>query len=161
MPVDITIDPSQVTITSPVHEPTSPAVVDSLQMASDTNGSPNEGDPEDLKRSSANDSEDEEGEDRQKCPPKFNQPLQKQRADYAAFDDWLNTNRDQITRKTPVRSGDPDDQSAASLFRSFETQKIIESPRDYQIELFERAKQKNIIAVLDTGMSIYPDWCRC
>ena len=31
------------------------------------------------------------------------------------------------------------------------TQKIITDPREYQLELFERAKHQNIIAVLDTG----------
>ncbi|KAI0889097.1 uncharacterized protein GGS22DRAFT_177710 [Annulohypoxylon maeteangense] len=37
------------------------------------------------------------------------------------------------------------------LVREAESEKIISSPREYQTELFERAKQKNIIAVLDTG----------
>lgn len=30
--------------------------------------------------------------------------------------------------------------------------KIITDPREYQIELFERAKSQNIVAVLDTGL---------
>ncbi|KAI0840705.1 hypothetical protein F5Y06DRAFT_285553 [Hypoxylon sp. FL0890] len=38
-----------------------------------------------------------------------------------------------------------------TLVREAESEKIISSPREYQTELFERAKQKNIIAVLDTG----------
>ena len=33
-----------------------------------------------------------------------------------------------------------------------ETDAIINSPREYQLELFERAKKQNIIAVLDTGL---------
>ncbi|KAH8808722.1 hypothetical protein F5884DRAFT_793130 [Xylogone sp. PMI_703] len=37
------------------------------------------------------------------------------------------------------------------LVKQSESQEIISSPRDYQVELFERAKEKNIIAVLDTG----------
>ena len=32
-----------------------------------------------------------------------------------------------------------------------ESQVIISDPREYQVELFERAKEHNIIAVLDTG----------
>lgn len=34
-----------------------------------------------------------------------------------------------------------------------ESNVIISDPREYQVELFERAKTQNIIAVLDTGMS--------
>jgi endoribonuclease Dicer len=51
-----------------------------------------------------------------------------------------------------------DEQSATQNFDNTFTSKtsessmqIIESPRDYQTELFERAKKENIIAVLDTG----------
>lgn len=32
-----------------------------------------------------------------------------------------------------------------------EREKIINNPRAYQLELFERAKKENVIAVLDTG----------
>ncbi|KAI1081615.1 hypothetical protein F5B20DRAFT_588229 [Whalleya microplaca] len=50
---------------------------------------------------------------------------------------------------------DPDvkdkDRSTAWLVRKAEEEKIISSPREYQTELFERAKSKNVIAVLDTG----------
>jgi len=31
-------------------------------------------------------------------------------------------------------------------------------PREYQMELFEKAKEQNIIAVLDTGMKIRGAW---
>ncbi|ETN41924.1 uncharacterized protein HMPREF1541_03863 [Cyphellophora europaea CBS 101466] len=34
----------------------------------------------------------------------------------------------------------------------FETQRLVDKAREYQQELFERAKDENIIAVLDTGM---------
>ena len=33
-----------------------------------------------------------------------------------------------------------------------ESNVIISDPREYQVELFEKAKQQNIIAVLDTGL---------
>ncbi|KAJ0367324.1 hypothetical protein COL154_003400 [Colletotrichum chrysophilum] len=44
-----------------------------------------------------------------------------------------------------------DEFSAAGLIMK-DTKQIISAPREYQIELFERAKMRNIIAVLDTGM---------
>lgn len=42
--------------------------------------------------------------------------------------------------------------SIHSLMRKQESKVIIGDPREYQTELFERAKQQNIIAVLDTGL---------
>lgn len=38
-----------------------------------------------------------------------------------------------------------------ALMSNQESAVIINDPREYQLELFERAKQQNIIAVLDTG----------
>lgn len=32
---------------------------------------------------------------------------------------------------------------------------IITDPREYQMELYEKAKKQNIIAVLDTGQNFY------
>lgn len=40
--------------------------------------------------------------------------------------------------------------SIRELMRKAQSQ-IITDPREYQLELFERAKKQNIIAVLDTG----------
>ncbi|KAI0396321.1 hypothetical protein F5Y17DRAFT_456050 [Xylariaceae sp. FL0594] len=68
------------------------------------------------------------------------------------FDSWLRDNREEryklsykkamdSTKKAPPTSDWVDDEDAP----------IISSPREYQTELFERAKKKNIIAVLDTG----------
>ena len=48
-----------------------------------------------------------------------------------------------------------EEQSARWLVNETEKRQIISSPRDYQLELFERAKMKNVIAVLDTGMLRY------
>jgi endoribonuclease Dicer len=50
-----------------------------------------------------------------------------------------------------VSNASIDGQSTRCLVRREEMKNIISSPREYQVELFERAKEKNIIAVLDTG----------
>ncbi|KAI0469610.1 hypothetical protein F4859DRAFT_523002 [Xylaria cf. heliscus] len=69
--------------------------------------------------------------------------------DKAVFADWVRDQREHAYKKgsgsnvgglagiNPKDTGD--------------TPVIISSPREYQTELFERAKEKNIIAVLDTG----------
>ena len=46
--------------------------------------------------------------------------------------------------------------STRKLMSKQESNVIITDPREYQIELFEKAKQQNIIAVLDTGLT--PDF---
>lgn len=42
--------------------------------------------------------------------------------------------------------------SIRNLMSKQESNVIISDPREYQVELFEKAKQQNIIAVLDTGL---------
>ncbi|KAL1892497.1 Dicer-like protein 1 [Sporothrix stenoceras] len=128
-------------------------------------GGPDSGDVTDDATDDATDAEDAEedsGDDEDDVPAlepsadkaaaAFNHS-QKKRADYDAFDSWLTQNRETITKatKTVAAALCDEDKTAAALVREFESAKIIESPRDYQIELFEKAKQKNIIAVLDTG----------
>ena len=54
-------------------------------------------------------------------------------------------------KKHKVLPQDEENQSTRYMVHQAESRQIISSPREYQIELFERAKAKNIIAVLDTG----------
>lgn len=67
-------------------------------------------------------------------------------------------NRERTTEK-PNKTGGPDSPreylNISQLLRRQEIGRGDLSPRTYQIELFERAKAENTIAVLDTGLN-YP-----
>jgi len=102
----------------------------------------------------ANDSDDEGGiiwkalEENQRSKPY--KVSEKKREDAAIFNSYLESQWEgsSVSSKAPVQF---EDRSVEWLMHKIEARKIIESPRDYQIELFERAKGKNTIAVLDTG----------
>ncbi|KAI5363134.1 putative ribonuclease III domain, helicase, dicer dimerization domain-containing protein [Septoria linicola] len=80
---------------------------------------------------------------------------EKRRAQRAIFDSWITSSAGQQAlkpkTKKPADALD-DNQSIHSLLASQQRgAQIVKNPREYQIELFERAKQQNTIAVLDTG----------
>ena len=50
-----------------------------------------------------------------------------------------------------VENANEENLSIRSLMAKQESNVIITDPREYQLELFEKAKAQNIIAVLDTG----------
>ena len=54
-------------------------------------------------------------------------------------------------RKAEVQNADDEALSIRLLMSKQESNVIITDPREYQVELFERAKKQNTIAVLDTG----------
>ncbi|KAI3318603.1 hypothetical protein HD806DRAFT_549027 [Xylariaceae sp. AK1471] len=68
--------------------------------------------------------------------------------DKGLFDSWLRDQREDAYRN--LRSSNAGNISTLANV-DVEDAPIISSPREYQTELFERAKEKNIIAVLDTG----------
>ena len=74
---------------------------------------------------------------------------EKKRVDAAAFQAWMDRNQREVTSKPATEAGDSRQLPTSEMFHG--GAKIIESPREYQVELFERAKIKNIIVVLDTG----------
>lgn len=51
-----------------------------------------------------------------------------------------------------VENANNDTLSVRGLIAKQDSSVIITDPREYQVELFEKAKKQNIIAVLDTGM---------
>jgi len=50
-----------------------------------------------------------------------------------------------------IENADEEKLSIRTLMAKQESTIIITDPREYQLELFEKAKKQNIIAVLDTG----------
>lgn len=62
-------------------------------------------------------------------------------------------------RENQANIEDDAQQSTKWLVNQSENREIISTPREYQTELFERAKEKNIIAVLDTGLFMYEIIC--
>ncbi|KAM0283091.1 hypothetical protein ACHAQH_002694 [Verticillium albo-atrum] len=104
-------------------------------------------------RRSIQDEDDNDDDFRQYSlnPERPRKITEKKRADRAAFQNWIQSNPDEVAKSTRKSAQESNQISAASLVRENESRKIIENPREYQIELFERAKRKNIIAVLPTG----------
>lgn len=77
---------------------------------------------------------------------------EKKRENMAALREWVIRNQRELSSK-PTSNTDSSTQSVTGLMSSSGSKKIICSPREYQTELFERAKEKNIVVVLDTGQS--------
>jgi endoribonuclease Dicer len=99
--------------------------------------------------------EDEDGADESESDDESPaQPSDKQELSYekSVRDSYIRSRVFQATKgpTAPENKGD-DKQSVKWLIKDSGSQEIISSPREYQIELFEKAKTQNTIAVLDTG----------
>jgi endoribonuclease Dicer len=79
---------------------------------------------------------------------------EKKRLDNAAFRDWVVNTQREAMRNSLTAPDDLRNQSVSHLITASENRMIITTPREYQIELFERAKRENTIVVLPTGMFV-------
>ncbi|KAG8527658.1 uncharacterized protein KY384_007811 [Bacidia gigantensis] len=70
------------------------------------------------------------------------------------FANYVSSRAAEVTKdevEAAKKTEQDDELSIRALMSNQESRKIIDDPRDYQLELFEKAKQQNVIAVLDTG----------
>jgi len=86
--------------------------------------------------------------------PKVIKVSERRREQNKKFSSWLSQRAEKVTKaqvKEAVLSADDEALSIRNLMSKQESNIIITNPRDYQVELFEKAKKQNVIAVLDTG----------
>jgi endoribonuclease Dicer len=69
------------------------------------------------------------------------------------FKEWIAGNTDQLekSQKKDRNPGDAEELTSIADLLAKQDSVIINDPRDYQIELFQMAKNQNIVAVLPTG----------
>ena len=93
-----------------------------------------------------------DAEDQVLNQPKPRKISERKRVQNAIFNSWFQSYaKKQAKGPSDAIDTDCESQSIKALVRQSESQQIITSPWEYQVELFERAKERNIIAVLDTG----------
>jgi len=79
---------------------------------------------------------------------------EKRKAQRAIFKSWVFDKAKEITSeqvKNELDSKNDEELSIRNLLQKQEKPNTIKNPREYQLELYERAKNENTIAVLDTG----------
>lgn len=101
------------------------------------------------------DSEDNEDKYRLESAPIAPRKIsEKKRLDSAVFQSFLHNNENagigRREKAAEVGVNNVEGMTAAAIVRH-QSQQILNSPREYQVELFERAKDRNTIVVLDTG----------
>ncbi|KAI1006532.1 Dicer-like protein 1 [Podosphaera aphanis] len=99
------------------------------------------------------DEDDEVSEDEPQLKPQQQKFFERKRREDAIAADYIkNINKKKVKELNKAhRVIDESSQSTRWLVNQSENRKIISTPREYQVELFNRAMERNIIAVLDTG----------
>jgi endoribonuclease Dicer len=111
---------------------------------------------EDIQNDSDDGDEDNDNDDDDEVrpPTKEKKVSERKRRMFAIAEQYISGREAKAAEKdNVVKPEDEAHQSIRWLVKQSENREIISSPREYQTELFERAKEKNIIAVLDTGTS--------
>lgn len=97
------------------------------------------------------DDDDSEGDDQELRTKKPRKISERRRNRLAVVEAFVHDKERQEIATSVVKPEEEAAQSAKWLVNQSESRQIISTPREYQVELFDRAKEKNIIAVLDTG----------
>ncbi|OJD36494.1 dicer-like protein 1 [Diplodia corticola] len=101
----------------------------------------------------AKDYDDSESDDGESTSGIARTISEKKRQQHAIFSSWVTQKAEHVTEqevKETLKTADDDSLSVRTLLAKQDSN-IIADPREYQLELFERAKEENVIAVLDTG----------
>lgn len=96
--------------------------------------------------------DDESDDDDAQAAIKPRKITERKRKLNAVVEEYMQKKLETLTKEA-TRSRPQDQQSTRWLVDQAENRVIISSPREYQVELFNKAVEKNIIAVLDTGLS--------
>lgn len=90
------------------------------------------------------------------APHAPNTLIERRRAQKRIFERWLvsDAGLEALKPKAKTSKGDKDEADEVLSIQSLmakQGQQIVKNPRQYQLELFQRARKQNTIAVLDTG----------
>jgi endoribonuclease Dicer len=96
----------------------------------------------------ANDSDTDDDEQSAELPASLLTNAQRKRAQNLAFEDFIREHDEVLQQGAEKQGESPSNQISGDTVHD---RRIIDQVRDYQSELFARAKAGNVIAVLDTG----------
>lgn len=100
-----------------------------------------------------NDPENSDSDDESPNSGPMRNVSEKKRQQNAIFSRWAAQKAERVTNeevKEALKTTNDEVLSIRNLLAKQDSN-IITDPREYQLELFERAKEENVIAVLDTG----------